>query len=132
MRLQREDGIVALEFALILPLFLLIVAGIIEFAVMLFDQQVLTNAGREGARAGIVLAIPKPSVADIQSVVSTYLTGAGLKATSATVNVTGAGLAFGNALTVRVAYPYNFLFLPRFTGGSASMTLTANTTMRHE
>ncbi len=109
MRLQREDGIVALEFALILPLFLLIVAGIIEFAVMLFDQQVITNAGREGARAGIVQAIPKPSVADIQSVVSTYLTGAGLDAASATVDVTGEGLAFGNDLTVRVAYPYNFL-----------------------
>src|SRR2546425_3804405 len=98
MRLQREDGIVALEFALILPIFLLIVAGIVEFAVMLFDQQIITNASREGARAGIVQAIPKPSVADIQGVVSTSLTGAGLNAASATINVTGAGLAFGNDL----------------------------------
>ena len=132
MRLQREDGVVALEFALILPLFLLIVAGIIECAVMLFDQQVITNASREGARAGIIQAIPKPSEADIQGVVTTYLTGAGLNAARATVDVTGEALTFGNDLIVRVDYLYNFLFFPKFLGGSASMTLSAITTMRHE
>jgi hypothetical protein len=70
---------------------------------------------------------------EIQSVVMTYLTGAGLDAASTDdVVVTGEGLAFGSDLTVRVDYPYNFLLLPSFTGGSASMTLSAITTMKHE
>jgi len=136
MRLQREDGAIALEFALILPIFLLIVAGIVEFTVMLYDQQVLTNASREGARAGIIQLDPKPSdatlKASITSVVNTYLTGAGLKTASATITPTVEGQAFSDDITVRVDYTYNFLFLPSFTGGSASMTLSAITTMRHE
>ena len=40
MRLQREDGVVAVEFALILPILLLIVGGIIEFGFILFEKQV--------------------------------------------------------------------------------------------
>ena len=78
MRLQREDGVVAVEFALILPILLVIMFGIIEFGFVLFEKQVITNASREGARAGIVQAAPKPSEVNIQDVVKAYLTGAGL------------------------------------------------------
>jgi len=42
------------EFGLILPLLILLIFGIIEFGLLLYNQQVITNASREGARAGIV------------------------------------------------------------------------------
>ena len=132
MRLQREDGVVAVEFALILPILLVIMFGIIEFGFVLFEKQVITNASREGARAGIVQAAPKPSEVNIQDVVKAYLTGAGLAEASATIDVTGEELAHPNNLTVRVDYPYTFLVLSRLTGGSPSLTLSAITTMKHE
>lgn len=50
-----------MEFALVLPVLLLILFGIIEFGLVMFDQAVITNASREGARAGIVLKTPSLS-----------------------------------------------------------------------
>jgi Flp pilus assembly protein TadG len=132
MRLQREDGVVAVEFAIVLPVLLLILFGIIEFGFVLFEKQVITNASREGARAGIVQAAPKPSETKIKDVVKAYLKGAGLAEASATINVTGQELAHPNDLTVTVQYPYTFLVLSRLTGGSPSLTLSATTIMKHE
>ena len=46
----REYGAVAVEFALILPVFLTLVFGVIEFGVLLTNKISLTNAARVGAR----------------------------------------------------------------------------------
>jgi len=43
-------GAAAVEFALILPLLLLLVFGIINYGALMYDQSVITNAAREGAR----------------------------------------------------------------------------------
>ncbi|HHV34344.1 MAG TPA: pilus assembly protein [Syntrophomonadaceae bacterium] len=43
-----------LEFALVLPILLLLVFGIIEFGIIFFDNLVITQAAREGARVGVV------------------------------------------------------------------------------
>jgi Flp pilus assembly protein TadG len=48
--LRSERGGVAVEFAILLPVFLLLVFGIIDFAHALYMQQVITSASREGAR----------------------------------------------------------------------------------
>jgi hypothetical protein len=45
------------ETAIIIMLLLTFIFGIIEFGLLLFDKQVLTNASREGARAGIVVGL---------------------------------------------------------------------------
>lgn len=49
-RSGADRGAAAVEFALLLPLMLLIVLGIIDFGRMLNAQQTLTNAAREGSR----------------------------------------------------------------------------------
>ncbi len=41
----------ALEFALLLPLFLLLLLAVIQFGVVIYGQQVVTGAAQEGARA---------------------------------------------------------------------------------
>lgn len=46
----RERGAVAVEFALLLPLLLLIIFGLIDFGRALNAQITLTQAAREGAR----------------------------------------------------------------------------------
>jgi hypothetical protein len=50
----REDGVVAAEFVLLFPLFLLIVGAIVELGHLWYVDHVITNASREGARAGVV------------------------------------------------------------------------------
>jgi Flp pilus assembly protein TadG len=48
---QGQTGNVVLELALVLPLFLLLLAGMMDFGTLFWKKQVLTNATREGARA---------------------------------------------------------------------------------
>ena len=51
-RVRRGQGLV--EFALILPILLLVLIGILEFARILFIYVNVSNAAREGARYGVV------------------------------------------------------------------------------
>jgi Flp pilus assembly protein TadG len=133
MSLKREEGAAAVEFAILLPLLMLILFGIIEFGLVLYNQEVITNASREGARYGIVIGSPRPSTGQIQDVVNTYLTNAGLDAGNASVSVAGAQGASGSDLTVSVAYPYTFLVLPNFAAGlSDDLNLGATTVMKLE
>jgi hypothetical protein len=53
-RPNRRRGAAVVEFAVIAPLFFMMVFGIIEFGRALMVQQILTNASREGARRAIV------------------------------------------------------------------------------
>ncbi len=50
----NQKGAAAVEFAIVLSLLLTLIFGMIEFGLAMFNQQVITNAAREGARAGIV------------------------------------------------------------------------------
>lgn len=121
------------EMAIVLPLLLVLVFGITEFGIALYRKEVLTNASREGARAGIVQATPPLTAAQIQTVVSNYLTSVGWNAGLATINVTGAGGAFGSNVTVTVSYDTSLSVLSGFIPGiPATKTLTAQTVMRHE
>ena len=52
--LRREAGQELVEFALILPLLLLLFLGIIEFGRAMLAYNTIANAAREGARYGIV------------------------------------------------------------------------------
>lgn len=51
---KREKGQAMVEFALVLPIFLIIVCGIIDFGWLFFNQLSLNNNCREGARWIIV------------------------------------------------------------------------------
>ncbi len=72
---NNQSGATAVEFALILPVMLLFIFGIIEFGVLMYNKQVLTNACREGARAGVVVRSPRNQVnedAEIRATVLQY------------------------------------------------------------
>ncbi len=127
-----EKGAAAVEFAILLPVLVTVLFGIIEFGFAFYTKEVLTNASREAARSGIVQAAPKPTVPEIQTVVTTYLTGTGVDPATAITTVNGAGGAFPTDLTVTVTYPYAFTVLPNFAGIGSLITLTAQTVMRHE
>ncbi|MBU0517106.1 MAG: pilus assembly protein [Proteobacteria bacterium] len=127
-----ERGVAAVEFALILPLLLILMFGIVEFGLAWYSKQVVTNASREGARAGIVWQEPKMSDSEITAVVQNYLTQSGFTQ-PVTVTVTGAGGPSGDPLSVRVSHNYQFNVLPGFVASvTGQVTIQSTTVMRHE
>jgi Flp pilus assembly protein TadG len=136
-----QRGASAVEFALILPILMLILWGIIEFSLLLYNQQVITNASREGARAGIVSQDPRVTDAEITNIVSGYCANhlISFGGTGLDIPPPGRpdGTSFGNRLIVTVNYQYQFLAFQgianTFFGGSfGEIPLSAVTVMRYE
>ncbi len=72
-KITEENGAAAVEFAIILPLLVIFLFGIIEFSLMFYDKAVITNASREGARRGILFTpAPRVDVATIENTVIDY------------------------------------------------------------
>ena len=57
---RSERGASAVEFAIVLPVLFLVIAGIVDFGRYFFTQIQLTNAAREGARMAVVMPGPSP------------------------------------------------------------------------
>lgn len=127
---REHRGVAAVEFAVVLPLFLLVVFGMIEFGRAIMVQQVLTNASREGARRA---TIEGATESEVQSVVRTYLTNSSI--TGATTTVAPSDLlilGFGDSVSVTVEVPFeavSWTAFPWFLGGRV---LEARTLMRVE
>ena len=136
-RCHRQRGVAAVEFALVLPLLVLLAFGIIESSLALYDKAIITNASREGARNGIVFSTPPVTDAAIINVVNDYcqdkMVTLGLPG-AVTTTITREGLGeSGDDLTVRVEYQYNFLVLPGFVAGLiGGINLHSETVMRME
>lgn len=58
MLVRNEEGAAVVEFALVLPILLLIVFGIVDFGRAFYTVNNIISAVREGARYGAVLAAP--------------------------------------------------------------------------
>jgi Flp pilus assembly protein TadG len=136
-RVRVQAGSALVEFGLVLPLLLLLLLGIVEFSVALFDKAMITNASREAARAGIVYKSPPLTPAQVSAVASNYLQNALVTFGSAntpqvTVSQTS-GTSSGDPLTVTVSYTYAGLALgPLISPLTGSMQLAATTTMLYE
>jgi len=147
MKVRNERGTAVVEFAITAPLLFLILFGIIEFGILLYDKAMITNASREGARAGIVFNFsPSGPIritdAQITGIVNDYCAshlisvgGGGLLTTGIARGGTGAA---GDSLTVTVSYQFRFLVISNLIalvgGGDIAdpLTLTAETAMRLE
>lgn len=128
------EGAAAVEFAIILPLLITLLCGLTEFGLLLFNQHVITNASREGARAGIVSQNPRVDDAAIQQIVDNYCSrlitfGA---VTTPVTTITRTGLSFGDDLTVTVTFNYDFLIVPEFIPLLNPLQLSARTVMKYE
>jgi Flp pilus assembly protein TadG len=144
--LRNRKGTTMVELAIVLPLLLVVLFAIIEFSIALYDKAVLTNASREGARAGIVSQSPRVDDGVIRGVVINYASNYlitfptyALQATDIIINPIGSrnNMPFGTPLTVTVNYQYNFLVFSRlinyFFGGTfGPISLSATTVMKLE
>lgn len=99
---RRRTGQAIVEFALVAPIFLLMLFAIIEFGRYIYTVQILNNAAREGARYAIVhgsqsldptgplpggATSPDPSGSAVQSTVEAFAVG--IPATNITFPATG-------------------------------------------
>ena len=53
---KNNKGASAVEFALVLPILIVLLFGIVEFGLLMYNKAVITNASREGARDGHLFA----------------------------------------------------------------------------
>lgn len=142
--ISSEKGQALVEFTLALPLLLFILAGIAEFGILFYNKQVLTNASREGARAGIVRtdANGKPWTANIDQIVKAYckdrLISFGASSDPAVSHSPAdlSTLSYPNELTVTATFKYTFLLpsILNLFGGEFGPTLDISgvTVMRSE
>lgn len=135
--LKKERGTAIVEFALVLPLLIVLLFGIIEFSLALYDKAVVTNASREGARRGIVAQAPRVTISEIETIVNhycqDYLITFGVINNPVTTVDYSSGQNFSDPLTVTVTYNYGFLVLPNFiTTLINPFSLSARTVMKYE
>jgi len=132
---KREDGQAMVEFAIILPLLLVLVFGIIQFAITFNNYLALTDAVRAGARQGAVSRTVANPAAATETRVRSAASGS-LKNPDLDVTVTPydplsgqAKFAQGGDVTVKATYPYSINLL-----GFVVMSgrLTSQTTERVE
>ena len=79
-RARDQRGAVAVEFALIMPILLILVFGIIEFGFMINRDMIVGNASRDGARAASL----GDTQADIKAGIVAELAASGIPTTVAT------------------------------------------------
>jgi Flp pilus assembly protein TadG len=156
-KVKYQRGAQAVEFALVLPFFLALLLLIIDFGFLVYNKAVITNASREGARAGTVLtAVPWTTTA-VAAVACNYAKNSLITTSSGTHTSSCGGTAdpvivvsnpngnvpphFGDPVSVRVTYPYQGLLKslispshtsPQTSAIESAWSLTASSTMNHE
>lgn len=137
-RLAPRSGAALVEFAIVFPVFILVILGIIEFGRAFMIGQLVTNAAREGARQAVLDGSTNSAVT---STVTSFLQGAGnVSPSDTTVTITVSAAAATNQLanaksgdlcTIRVSVPFNKVsyLTPSFL---ATTNLAGQSTMRHE
>jgi len=131
-RRRREGGQALVEFALIVPVFLILVLSIVDFGWALRSWITVTNSAREAARVGAVGA----ACDDIKQ--RAVDTSADLL-TLSDVTVENCQGDPGTSVVVTVTYDYSFItplggLLTTFTGRTlpSTITMTSTSDMRLE
>jgi Flp pilus assembly protein TadG len=138
---RGQEGSAAVEFAIILPLLILLILGGMDLAHMFYIEHIVTTASREGARYAAKYTVsPRvdPTVAEIKTfVISKLLTPLdGLDVPSATY-APGTGVPPGRVVTVTVTAPKTWWILATFNFYDwvpfpNPQTMTGTTTMKVE
>ena len=127
-RRARTRGQAMVEFALILPLLLLLILGVYQFGQAYSDYIQVTNAARDGGRKALVSRSDASGVSDVVTTAKNATWW--LDKTQMNVSVTpGQPWTQGQTVTVTVTYPYSINLLGLVV---ASGTLSSTTTVRME
>ncbi len=139
---ERRRGAVAVEMALITPIFLMLAFGIIEFGRGMMVSNMVVNAAREGARMAV---LDGSTNANVTTSIKSFLNSAlGIAATNVTVTITTtpgtgnpdpinviANCQPGDLINVNVQVPFNSVALIPGTYLTGKI-LSGQSAMRHE
>lgn len=136
---RKQRGAAAVEFAVVAPVFILLIFGMIEYGRMVMVQQMLTNASREGARRAV---LEGATDSDVRTVITNYLTPAHIPVTSSDITIqvgdppTTAAIStadFGDPIHVSVGINFGQVsWLPSPMYLSSGTRMTATSVMRKE
>ncbi|MDA3916237.1 MAG: pilus assembly protein [Deltaproteobacteria bacterium] len=144
---NNQKGTTAVELALVLPVLLTLIFGMIELSLFFFNKHILANAAGEGARAGsIIRAVEKDgSIVSsdedkrIKDKVKLYAKGHLVTFDNEVFDDDNIAIFppapdrdtffFGDDLEVKVEYEYKFLYLDPLLG---PITIKASANMRME
>ncbi len=134
---RRRRGASTVEFAIILPLFILLVFGMLEFGRFILLHQVVSNCAREGARHA---AQDEATVGAVTATIDQYMTDNQISNYTVSVhNPTGTSIAALNSIemdqpvsvTVDVLYR-DASWLPFTMILNANTRVSSTATMRRE
>ena len=136
---SSEQGAEVVELAVVLPVLLLLLMGVIDFGFLFQRYEVLTNAAMEGARVGSLPGYAIP--ADVTSRVQAYASSGGIdpatlniEAIPTTVAAPGGGT--WPAVQVTVSHNYTMRYIgpiaAMFGGSTRTVTLRSRSTMRRQ
>lgn len=131
---KNEAGQALVEFALVVPLFLILVLGIVEFARAWNIYEVLTDAGREGARRAVV-EYQNISDSDVKATIQEAGNRIGITIEDSDITMTGFGAGRSTIFTVRIEYEHELQWVGTLLGiitGDPNLTLVSEFAMRNE
>jgi TadE-like protein len=144
-RVRSERGAELIEFALVFPVLLLLVLGMVEFGFLFQRYEVLTNAAREGARIAV---LPGYSFDDVKARVCNYVEGGGvpiagtcptptnpvITPSNTAIALSGGGTVSGKRVVVTYTNTYLFIgpIAAMFGGSYSTRPITTVAIMRDE
>jgi Flp pilus assembly protein TadG len=130
LRLGNRRGAAVVEFAVVSPVLVLMILGIVEFGRMSMVQQTVTTAAREGARHAVV---DGSTTTEIKASVTSFLAAGGITGAEVSLRPDLSGTVLhGDPVSVSVSVPFSnvsWLPVPHFLGGKV---LSSTAVMRRE
>lgn len=131
-------GAAAVEFAVVAPLFLLLLAGILEFGQAFRIEHILSSASRRGARVAVLESATNSAVEDVVKARCTQTLNVQANDLMVVISVNGNPAAplesaqTGDEITVTVSVAYSKAATGFFTHMFANTSLSSDCTMEHE
>jgi Flp pilus assembly protein TadG len=147
-RASRRDGSTIVQAAIVLPVVMMFLFGILEYSRYVMLLQIMTNAAREGCRYAVMHTDPVEinsvtygsATSNVTTIITNMLGGQTLSSQSISIyasdalgNNTGTweNASAGTWITVKITG--NFVsILPKFLGMSSTIPITAESVMRSE
>lgn len=116
---HRSRGQAMVEFALVFPLFILLLAGMIDFGMGLYSYMTIINAARDGARLGATACSAGPCTGSVTARVTAAASGLNPTVSVVCVNAAGATVSCsanpvaadrGGSVTVTASYTYQMIW----------------------
>lgn len=128
---MKRRGAATVEFAVVAPVFFLLIFGMIEYGRMVMVQQLIVNASREGARQSV---LENATTSSVETAVNDYLATTSLGNATSSVTVTPAPQTATRGDNIAVTVTLNFASVswlpsPMFLGAAE---LSATSVMRRE